>query len=125
VDILIDSHILLWWMEQPEKLSKLNYDLIASKLNVIFVSAVSMAELRIKQNIGKLQLPPDFDASVLSGDFSVLPLLPEHTAALASLPLHHRDPFDRMLIAQAIAENLTLITTDKDILKYDLKLLAN
>jgi PIN domain nuclease of toxin-antitoxin system len=125
LDILLDSHILLWALLEPEKVSATNISLMRKRENVIFISAVSLAEIRIKQAIGKLTVPENFDDEIHAGNYVLLPLLPEHTAALASLPLHHRDPFDRMLIAQAIAENLTLITADKDILKYDLKLLAN
>lgn len=85
---------------------------IADPDSLVFVSAVSVWEARIKQAIGKLELPPDF-ADVLSEQaFVELPVTTPHAHAVADLPMHHRDPFDRMLIAQAVVEALTIVTCD-------------
>jgi PIN domain nuclease of toxin-antitoxin system len=122
---LMDSHILLWAIENPDRLSKKVRDILVNSEDDVFASAISIAELRIKQKIGKLNLPENFEEILLESGFSPLDFSAVHAHVLQSLPLHHRDPFDRMLIAQALAENLTLITAGRDILKYDVKLLAN
>ncbi len=110
--ILLDTHMLLWWLGEPARISAAAHTLIASPANTVYVSAVSLWEIRLKQSLGKLLLPRDFEKRLSLEPFEALPLLNSHSAALLSLPWHHRDPFDRMLIAQARAEKLRFLTAD-------------
>jgi PIN domain nuclease of toxin-antitoxin system len=82
------------------------------------VSAVVIWEIRIKQGLGKLRLPPDFRQVLERQPFENLPITAEHAHRLAELPSHHRDPFDRMLVAQAMSERLTIVTRDSNIARY-------
>lgn len=84
----------------------------------MFVSAVSLWEIRLKESLGKLKLPSDFEARLARESFESLPLLAAHTRGVASLPWHHRDPFDRMLIAQAQVAGLKLVTADEAAAAY-------
>jgi PIN domain nuclease of toxin-antitoxin system len=124
VKLLLDSHTLLWWLMGSSRLSRAARRAISDPENAIFVSAVTVWELRLKQSLGKLTLPPDFDESLEREEFSQLPLLSAHTKALASLPWHHRDPFDRALIAQCLSEDLRLVTADKTLRNYGDAILA-
>lgn len=120
--LLLDTHILLWWLGSDRHLTSTLADLIASGENDVFVSAVTMAEIAIKQSLGKLDAPPELADRVAEGGFTSLPLTAPHALGLADLPWHHHDPFDRMLIAQALAEDLTLATADPALKQYDVKL---
>jgi PIN domain nuclease of toxin-antitoxin system len=118
VKLLLDTHILLWWLEDnpllPESLRKL----IRDPENTIFISAVALWEIWLKQSLGKLKLPPNFKELLELEEFENLPLTARQAAAVASLPWHHRDPFDRMLVAQAQVERLTLLSVDEDLPAY-------
>jgi PIN domain nuclease of toxin-antitoxin system len=119
----LDTHALLWWLADDRQLGDEARRAIAEPANAVCISAVSIWEARIKQAIGKLELPDDF-ATVLSEQaFLELPVTVEHAHALAELPMHHRDPFDRMLIAQATVEGLVLATRDGAFDAYDVELL--
>lgn len=121
---LLDTHILLWWLEGSEKLPAKARDVIQDGQNAIYVSAGAIWEMVIKQALGRLEMPDDLEA-VLAGDhIEVLPITAAHTLAVATLPPHHHDPFDRIQIAQARHERLVLISVDADIQKYDAELLA-
>lgn len=109
---LLDTHLLLWWLAANPALSKEARELIAEPENTIFVSAVSLWEIWLKQSLGKLDLPADFEARLGAEGFENLPLKLDHTRGISRLPWHHRDPFDRMLLAQASAERLQLLTAD-------------
>jgi PIN domain nuclease of toxin-antitoxin system len=111
--LLLDTHILLWWLADSPSLSDRARGLIADPDNPVFVSAVSLWEIWLKQSLGKLQLPSDFEERLAAESFENLPLLADHTREVASMPWHHRDPFDRMLIAQAQAAGLTFLTADQ------------
>ena len=124
--LLLDTHVWLWWQMSPERLKdKVRHD-IASLESEVFLSAVSTWEMAIKIAAGRLQLPAPMDEmipeSLLRDDFGSLPLQQHHCFELASLPMHHRDPFDRMLVAQARAEKLTLVTADRQLERYDVDL---
>ena len=110
--LLLDTRILLWWLSGDPSLSESARALIGDPENVIFVSAVSLWEIRLKQSLAKIQLPADFEEILATESFENLPLTAKQTKPLAALPWHHRDPFDRMLVAQALAEDLTLLTAD-------------
>ena len=121
---LLDSHVLLWWAEEPELLSTESRLALADGRHMVFVSVASIWELGIKQASGKIKLPEDIRTLIKANRFDVLSITAEHALAATTLPPHHRDPFDRMLIAQANIEGLILVTRDESIEKYDVKLLA-
>ena len=116
--ILLDTHLFLWWLANSPSLSEQARTLISNPENTIFVSAVSFWEIRLKESLGKLRLPADFEKKVVTESFESLPLTAAQTRQVALLPWHHRDPFDRMLVAQAQAENLILLTADNSIGAY-------
>ena len=122
--LLLDTHVLLWTMFEPAKLSDTMRTEIPSTHNVVCVSMVSLWEIAIKQSIGKLSIPDIFFETVYKkSNFELLSLESPHIEQYRSLPLHHRDPFDRMLIAQAQTEKLTIVTSDEKILQYDVSIL--
>jgi PIN domain nuclease of toxin-antitoxin system len=115
---LLDTHLLLWWVGESSSLSTAARQLIADPGNTIFISAVSLWEIHLKSSLGKLRLPADFGAKLSGEYFEDLPLVSAHTSRIASMPWHHRDPFDRMLIAQAQAEALKLLTPNRHLAVY-------
>jgi PIN domain nuclease of toxin-antitoxin system len=121
--ILLDTSILLWWLNQSRDLSQASRELIADPENTIFVSAATVWEARIKESIGKLRLPPEFEKVLASEDFEHLPITIPHAHAAGRLPPHHRDPFDRMLVAQAHIEKLRLLTSDAGLAVYRVDLI--
>jgi PIN domain nuclease of toxin-antitoxin system len=116
--ILLDTHLLLWWLGNTPDLSETARALISEPENTVFVSAVSLWEIWLKESLGKLRLPADFEARMADEPFESLPMSATHARQVALLPWHHRDPFDRMLVAQARAENLTLLTADDQVTRY-------
>ncbi len=116
--LLLDTHLLLWWLSGSPSLSKTGRTLIADPDHAIFVSAVTLWEIRLKESLDKLNLPVDFEARLNGEAFEPLPLTAAHVHNIASLPWHHRDPFDRMLVAQARAERMRLLTTDEQLAAY-------
>lgn len=116
---LLDTHVLLWWLAEDSALSSKAQALISDKRNVIFVSAASIWEIVIKKALGKLHVPEDLESIFQKTHFQELPMTACHAIAIEHLPHHHRDPFDRMLIAQAKCDGLTLITVDQKIKLYD------
>jgi len=110
--ILLDTHLLLWWLDASPSLSARASETIRDPENTVFVSAVSLWEIWLKQSLGKLRLPVDFSERLAAEPFESLPLTASHTRPVSLLPWCHRDPFDRMLVAQAQVENLVLLTAD-------------
>ena len=123
--ILVDSNILYWSIIEPQKISANVARALVDGNNQVWASAIGIAELRIKQRIGKLELPDDFEGLIEQTGFDTLPFHAAHTRWLAELPLHHRDPFDRMIIAQAIFEGLTVATADAMFSHYPISILKN
>lgn len=123
MNLLLDTHALLWWLDDNPTLSAEARDAIADGRNLVFVSSVVIWEVRIKQSLGKLQLPSNFREVLDSQAFDELALTVDHAHRLAELPPLHRDPFDRMLVAQAMAERLTVVTRDPDIARYRVRTL--
>jgi PIN domain nuclease of toxin-antitoxin system len=122
MNYLLDSHTFLWWDSRSHLLSYKAKQVCDDPSNTLFVSIASVWEIQIKAQLGKLTLAlPLADmiqTQVSQNNLLILPLQLVHVYALASLPGHHRDPFDRLIIAQAIHENLTLITSDVQIAQY-------
>ncbi len=117
--LLLDTHIILWWMADDPRLKKDVRDLISSPENVVFVSAVTIWEIEIKKRLGKLSIPDNWFGVLKMDAMKALRITWEHAHGISGLPDFHRDPFDRLLVAQASLEGLTLVTHDKNILKYD------
>jgi PIN domain nuclease of toxin-antitoxin system len=117
--LLLDTHVLLWWLANNPRLSAYARTVIADSDNQVFVSAVSAWEIEIKRAIGKLEAPEDLLGAIAANDFERLDIKIEHSLRLRELPLHHNDPFDRTLIAQALYEDLTLLSGDKKIAFYE------
>ena len=112
-------------LEAPDNVSESNWSVLRDLDNTLYFSAVSVAELRIKQSIGKLGLPENFTWATQATGCEPLPFTARHAHRLATLELHHRDPFDRMLIAQAIEEDLIVITKDRQFAAYPVRVLVN
>jgi PIN domain nuclease of toxin-antitoxin system len=115
--ILVDTHALIWFAEGDPRLSAESRRLLDDPTgNDLLVSVVSCWEIAVKVSIGKLGVHPSYArfirTTLRGGGFRLLPVRLKHTVVVASLPLHHRDPFDRMLIAQAISENIPVVSAD-------------
>ena len=121
--LLLDTNVLLWWLA-AERLSDHLQQLIADPMNDVIVSAASAWEIAIKKALNKLNAPDDLEAQLIAGGFLLLPISVGHAVAAGALPRHHDDPFDRMLIAQARAEQLTLVTSDTRFGAYEVDLLG-
>ena len=120
---LLDSHVLLWLNSDVRRISRAVLQAV-DLADQVYYSAASVWELSIKQSIGKLRLTAPISGFVQQSRFLELPVTTQYAEASAKLPLHHRDPFDRMLVAQAFVENLVLITGDRRLSSYDVKTLV-
>jgi PIN domain nuclease of toxin-antitoxin system len=120
--LLLDSHIFLWYAAPVSPLSDQTFTLI-EKADDVFVSAVSIWELSIKAAKGKLPEQRPLSDLARACDFQLLPVMPEHGEAILTLPRHHGDPFDHLLLAQAKVEGLTLVTHDKILSNYEVPVL--
>lgn len=123
MSFLLDTHILLWFLENDSKLSTHVREVIINPKNIIFVSAISAWEISIKQSLAKLIAPNNLEEALCFSRLEVLAIKLTHAIKVADLPMHHKDPFDRMLIAQALVEGLTIITVDHKFKLYDVPLL--
>ena len=115
---LLDTHILLWARSAPDKLSEGTRAILQSTDNEFYVSQATLWECAIKSSVGKLDLPSDF-YRIVTSDYRILNVEVAHLEAYVALPMHHRDPFDRMLIAQAQQAGLILLTHDRTFGLYD------
>lgn len=120
---LADTHIVLWWLDDSPDLPRPIRDVIAGPRSVIMLSAVTVAEIAIKKSIGKLEIPVEASEIADITGFTPAPLTEQHAARLEQLPWLHRDPFDRMLIAQAQCEGWTFLTADARCREYDVALM--
>ncbi|MDO3377206.1 type II toxin-antitoxin system VapC family toxin [Geoalkalibacter halelectricus] len=116
---LLDTHVFLWWLDDAPELGPYCRELIADQRNEVFVSAATTWEISIKKTIGKLDAPEDMDSIVEDEGFSKLPINLYHGQLAGSLPVLHRDPFDRLLVAQEQVEDLILMTSDANIGLYN------
>ena len=116
--LLLDTHVFLWWVRNDPRLGDDFRSQITDWGNEVFVSAASAWEIEIKSGIGKLKIDPDWKRSVSASGFEWLPILPQHTEHLRNLPPIHRDPFDRMLVAQSQCEQMALLSNDSKVKAY-------
>jgi len=125
--LLLDTHTFIWWADQPEKLSPNALSALEDEANELLLSVASVWEMQIKIQLGKLKLSLPLKELIKNqqeaNDLMVSPVALTHVLALDDLPYHHKDPFDRLLIAQSIAEGLTLVTADSQFSAYSVKLL--
>ena len=115
--LLLDTHIILWWQTDDSRLGARARQAIATA-DLVWASAVSAWEVAIKISLGRLRLSDPFGLLVQTNEFTELPVMVRHTDTLATLPPHHPDPFDRLLIAQALTERATLVTHDRGFAPY-------
>lgn len=124
MSILLDTHVLLWALADDPALTDAARRAITDASNRVLVSAVSAWEITIKKALGKLRAPDDLVDQLVQRRFAPLDVTIDHALAVSTLPDHHADPFDRLLIAQARTERLTLATRDRNIARYDVATLA-
>jgi PIN domain nuclease of toxin-antitoxin system len=114
--LLLDTHTFLWFVLNDPQLSGAAQRLISDPANDVLISPVSFWEIAIKVGLHKLDLHAPYDAfmqrGIMGNDFEILPIEPRHTSVLTTLPLHHRDPFARLLVAQAMVEGIPLVSAD-------------
>ncbi|MGH2429782.1 MAG: type II toxin-antitoxin system VapC family toxin [Candidatus Limnocylindria bacterium] len=122
--LLLDAHVLLWWLADDPTLLRSARDAIADGENWVGVSAATVWEIGIKRALGMLDAPEDLVGAVAMSHVDPLSITLEHAATAAGLPRHHDDPFDRMLVAQASVEGLTILTRDPRIARYGVPVLA-
>ena len=115
--LILDTHAILWWQRDDRRLSRAARNAIA-EADLVWVSAVSGWEVTIKMSLGRLRLDEPFRVLLAADDFMELPMTLAHSEALAALPPHHSDPFDRALIAQARVEGATIVSHDRTFDKY-------
>ncbi|HPQ54329.1 MAG TPA: type II toxin-antitoxin system VapC family toxin [Spirochaetota bacterium] len=123
MNVLLDTHTLLWWLDDNPTLSREAINIISDGKNVVFISAASIWEIRIKESIGKIDIPLNFKEILEKQPFEVLSITSEHAHAIKELPLIHRDPFDRMLITQGKIEKLAIITRDVIFSEYNINVI--
>ena len=119
--LLLDTHVLLWWLGDNKALGLDTRHVIGSPDNRVYVSAASIWEIAIKKSLGKLKAPDDFETIVEEEGFQALPISLFHAEQAGALPPLHRDPFDRMLIVQAQAEGLLLVSQDRRLMDYGVR----
>ena len=126
MNLLLDTHAFLWWVMDDDRLPPGTRTILADPDNHLFLSAVTGWEMAIKSRLGKLKLPQGVERfvphQIKVNGMEVLPIQMSHALQVASLPDHHHDPFDRLLIAQAQVENMPLVTADSEIEKYHVRI---
>ena len=120
--LLLDTHVVLWWLLDDVRLSDETKALIDEEPDV-YLSAASVWEIAIKQAVGKLKEPAGLPERLRDSEFNDLPIRTEHAIVAGRLPLIHRDPFDRILIAQSLEENIPVITADRIFSRYSVELI--
>jgi PIN domain nuclease of toxin-antitoxin system len=127
VRLLLDTHVLLWLLAGSERVSDEVREVLADPRNEVFVSAASGWEIAIKVGLGKLDVPPDvrswLPVELTASRLTILPISLDHALGVENLPAHHADPFDRVLIAQALAEDMVLVSNDHQIDRYEIRLM--
>ena len=121
--LILDTHILLWALSDPKRIAKDRLAQIETQANIIHVSSVSIAELMIKASLGKIEVPFDPVEMITTCGFESLDFRSEDALLLKELPFHHRDPFDRMLIAQSMANQYPIISDNRKFSAYDCRVI--
>ena len=121
--LLLDTHTFLWAISDPDRIPEHQRDQIKQLANTVYISAVSVAEIMIKASIGKIDFPFDANEQIAAAGFLPLDFSGGDATRLRELPFHHRDPFDRMLISQAIERNLFIVTQDQAFKHYSCQLI--
>lgn len=121
--ILLDTHVVIWAMYDLSRLDQDSYDLLKNINNALYVSSISFVEIEIKRSLGKLTIPNGYEEYIAQLGFQILPFNEKHALCLGQLPYIHKDPFDRMLVAQCIIENSVLMTKDYYLEKYNINCL--
>ena len=125
--LLLDTHIFIWWADQPERLSPAALSALEDEANELLLSVASVWEMQVKIQLSKLKLNLPLrellKTQQQTNDLTVSPVTLTHVLALEALPFHHKDPFDRLLIAQSIEEELTIVTADSQFSAYPVQLL--
>lgn len=116
---LLDTHVFIWLMQADKRINPNLRTLIQDPTNNIFISVATVWEIVIKKGLRKIKVPKDIEGGIKYAGLSIMPIELSHVLYVEDLPVYHKDPFDRILIAQAKVENLTFITHDKQIWKYD------
>ena len=119
MNAILDTHVLLWALSEPERLSEVHSALLLDFANQVYVSSINIVEIAIKSSIGKLKIEFDILTAVEESGFEFLDFTEKDAILLKDLPFHHKDPFDRMLIAQSLRTRFSLITDDPQIRKYN------
>jgi PIN domain nuclease of toxin-antitoxin system len=119
---LLDTHIFIWWADEPARLSRPIREILEAPENDLYLSVASAWEIAIKEAVGKLSLGASIAYAIDTAGVELLPISLSHIERTKQLPLLHRDPFDRMLVAQAIEEELQLITIDRDLSRYGVRI---
>lgn len=120
--LILDTHVILWWQRDDRRLKRAARQAIA-RADIVWVSAVSGWEVAIKSGLGRLRLDEPFSVLLRADDFTELPMTLAHTARLEQLAPHHSDPFDRMLVAQALTERATIVSHDRALMPYDVPMI--
>jgi PIN domain nuclease of toxin-antitoxin system len=123
VNLLLDTQVLIWCLAADRRLKRAARQAIEDDSNRVWVSAASAWEIEIKSALGKLRVPDDLLTQMSANDFDELPIRMEHALYLRHLPALHRDPFDRILIAQAVCEGLTMVTADPVLREYPVRVI--
>lgn len=125
--LLLDTHVFIWWADQQENLSVTALSALKDEANELLLSVASVWEMQIKVHLGKLKLSKSLrelvESQVETNDLKILPVELAHVLVLETLPFHHKDPFDRLLIAQSVQEELTLVSVDPEFPAYPVRLL--
>ena len=123
MNLLLDTHVILWWLADDPALKSDARGAISEASNLVHVSAVSLWEIVIKHSLGKLRLPKDWARVLMGEPFRQVSITCQHAVTVGKLPAIHKDPFDRLLVAQCLAEELTLVTHDAALQRYDVPVL--
>ena len=121
MNYLLDTHVVLWLVGVRKKFRRPSLRRLEDPTNTLWISAISIWEIGVKEQLGKLKVPSDWSDCIRNWEAKELPVRWSHATRASGLPRHHSDPFDRMLIAQALCEEMTLVTDDETIQQYDLK----
>lgn len=120
---MLDTHAALWLLADDKRLSATARRLLADDDIPCFLSVASVWEVAIKRRLGKLEIPADFHVQMASRGIPSLPIYDHHAAIVAELPLHHRDPFDRLIVAQAMHEDMSVLSADPDLSAYEVSVI--